>query len=414
MVPAAPCIDPLAAALQLPCGVRLPNRIAKAAMSEQLGDRRNAPTSRLAALYRAWARGGAGLLVTGNVMVDADALGEPGNVVVEDERDIQRLRAWSAAAHGTDASIWMQLNHPGRQSPRYLSRHPVAPSAVPLSSGRAAFAPPRELDAKEVWQVVERFATAALVARHAGFSGVQVHGAHGYLVSQFLSPHTNRRADEWGGDLPRRMRFLVEVVRAIRAVVGPAFPVGVKLNSADFQRGGLEELDSVTVARALEQEGIDLLEVSGGTYERAVMMGASARSERASTSSREAYFLDYARRVRAATSLPIMLTGGFRSAAAMRAAVASGDVDVVGLARPLSVEPGLPLALLAGTSERSAVRQIRTPLRRLDGLTEIAWHTQQLHRLASGRAPAPRRSAARALAQAALTNGTAALRRDRR
>lgn len=407
--------DPLAAPLQLPCGVQLTNRLAKAAMSEQLGDRRNAPTTRLATLYRAWATGGAGLVITGNVMVDRSALGEPGNVVVEDERDMELLRAWAAAADGTDCSVWMQLNHPGRQSPRFLSPHPVAPSPVPMRSGRAAFAPPRQLRSDEIVDVIDRFANAARVAQRAGFAGVQVHGAHGYLVSQFLSPHTNRRDDEWGGDLSRRMRFLLDVVGAIRAVVGPEFPVGVKLNSADFQRGGLEEEDSVRVVGALQDAGIDLLEVSGGTYERAVMVGAARPrgSERASTSSREAYFIDYARRVRAVCDVPLMLTGGFRSGEAMRAAVSIGDVDVVGLARPFSVAPDLPRELLDGTVDRSFVRPIGTGIRRLDGLAEIAWHTQQLHRLSAGRAPAPRRSVARALGQALVTNGTTALRRVR-
>lgn len=401
--------------LRLPCGVRLENRIAKAALSEQLGDRHNAPTPRLAQLYRRWAEGGAGLLVTGNVMVDPGAIGEPANVVVEDERHLPELERWAAAAEGTAAAIWMQVNHPGRQSPRHLSPHPVAPSAVAMGgSRRGAFAPPRALEESEIVEIVGRFAATAGIARRAGFAGVQVHGAHGYLVSQFLSPRTNLRDDAWGGDPQRRMRFLVEVVRAVRAAVGPGFPIGVKLNSADFQRGGFDEEASVEVARVLQREGIDLLEVSGGTYERAVMVGGRAPSpQRDSTVRREAYFLDYTRRLREATQLPLMLTGGFRSGNAMREALSAGDVDVIGLGRPLTVEPDLPRALLAGAAARSTVRPIRTRVRALDGISEIAWHTQQMHLLAAGRKPAPGRTVVRALGQALLTNGRDTFRRTR-
>ncbi|MCW2923911.1 MAG: NADH:flavin oxidoreductase [Thermoleophilia bacterium] len=401
--------------LLLPCGATVANRIAKPALSEQLGDRGNAPTERLATLYRRWSQGGAGLLLTGNIMVDPAAIGEPANVVVEDDRHMAQLERWAAASEGTDAALWVQLNHPGRQSPRHLSAQPVAPSAVAMSgSNRGGFAKPRALEDAEVERIVERFATTAGVVQRAGFAGVQVHGAHGYLVSQFLSPRTNLREDRWGGDAERRMRFLVEVVRAIRAEVGAGFPIGVKLNSADFQRGGFDEDASVEVVRVLEREGVDLLEVSGGTYERAAMMGTPAPGvERESTVKREAYFLDYARKLRAASRIPLMLTGGFRTPAAMAEALASGDIDMVGIGRPLTVQPDLPRELLDGTATRSEVRQLRTGVRSLDGIAEIAWHTQQMHRLADGREPKPRRTVARALVQAVLTNGSDTLRRTR-
>ncbi|MCW2927296.1 MAG: oxidoreductase [Thermoleophilia bacterium] len=399
--------------LELPCGVVLRNRIAKAALSEQLGDRRNDPTPRLATLYGRWAAGGAGLLITGNVMVDRRAIGEPANVVLEDARALPALRAWAASVEGTDAAIWMQLNHPGRQSPRHLSRQPVAPSAVAMGSGRrGAFARPRALEHDEIVELVERFATAAELARDAGFGGVQLHAAHGYLFSQFLSPRANVREDEWGGDPARRMRFLLEVVRATRARVGDAFAIGVKLNSADFQKGGFGESDSIDVAVALEAAGIDLLEISGGTYERTAMMG-TATPRRASTVAREAYFLDYAAKLRSHTTLPLMVTGGFRSAAAMGDAVAGGAADVIGLGRPLSIEPDLPRELLAGTAERAQVTPQRLGIRSIDGMAEIVWHTQQLHRMAAGRPPAPRRSVTRAVAQALVTNGSDTLRRTR-
>jgi 2,4-dienoyl-CoA reductase-like NADH-dependent reductase (Old Yellow Enzyme family) len=225
-----------------------------------------------------------------------------------------------------------------------------------------------------------------------------------------LSPITNIRDDEWGGDEQRRMRFVLEVVRAIRREVGAAFPIGVKLNSADFQRGGFDHEASMRVVEALGAEGIDLLEVSGGTYERAVMMG---QGERASTAAREAYFIDYARDVRARTPTPIMLTGGFRSAGAMADAVQSGATDVVGMGRPLTVEPDLPRALLAGASAGSDLTPKRIGIRRIDGVVEIAWHTMQMHRLAAGRAPAPGRSPLRAMLRTVTRDGINSVRRVR-
>jgi len=199
--------------LTLPCGQVLPNRIMKSSMSEALATKANAPDGRLDRLYATWGQGGYGLLVTGNVMVDRTQLGEPGNVVVEDERDLDALTRWAKSAHDGGAPIWVQLNHPGRQSnPLALGHTPVAPSPVPLNLPGAAT--PRELTTAEIEDIIERFATAATVCETAGFDGVQVHGAHGYLVAQFLSPLANRRTDEWGGDPERRMRFVLEVVPA--------------------------------------------------------------------------------------------------------------------------------------------------------------------------------------------------------
>ncbi|HNH49411.1 MAG TPA: NADH:flavin oxidoreductase, partial [Myxococcota bacterium] len=237
----------LSSPLSLPCGAVLSNRIAKSAMSEDLADRGNVPGERLFRLYRRWGKGGAGLLITGNVMIDRTALGEPYNVVVEDEKVLPALSAWAAAAREGGVEVWPQLNHPGRQSPRMLSPVPVAPSAVAVQLPGKAFAQPRALSSPEIEALVARFARAAALCKQAGFTGVQIHGAHGYLISQFLSPLSNLREDEWGGSPENRRRFLIEVVRAVRAAVGPTFPVGVKLNSADFQRGGFSEEESMEV-----------------------------------------------------------------------------------------------------------------------------------------------------------------------
>jgi len=377
--------------LVLPNGQVLPNRIMKAAMSEALGDRRNAPDERLERLYATWSEGGYGLLVTGNVMVDRRHLGETGNIVIEDERDLDALTRWSKTTHDAGVPIWVQLNHPGRQSNvLQLGHTPVAPSAVPL--GLPGAATPRELTAAEIADIIERFATAATVCETAGFDGVQVHAAHGYLVTQFLSPLTNRRTDAWGGDPERRMRFLLEVVRRIRARVSPGFAVSVKLNSADFQRGGFTEDESRGVVAALAQEGLDLIEISGGSYESPAMMGS------ASTRAREAYFLDYARSVRElAGDVPLAVTGGFRSRPAMDSAVRAGECDVVGIARPAATTTRAAELILKGHADTLPSHELRsgmrgllgkvTDLKALDGLLTLSWHTDQLHRLGAGLGP---------------------------
>lgn len=362
--------------LPLPGGATLRNRVAKSAMSERLAGPDGAPTEAHATLYRRWAEGGAALLITGNVMIDARALGESGNVVLEDDRALGAFSAWTAAAAGS--ALWMQLNHPGRQSPRNLSREPVAPSAVPMRGTAGMFAPPRALAAREIEELIARFARSAVLAREAGFTGVQIHAAHGYLVSQFLSPHTNRRDDDWGGDPERRRRFLIEIVRAVRRAVPRPFSLGVKLNSADFQRGGFGEDESLEVVAALDREDLDLLEISGGTYEAAAMF------DEPSTRAREAFFLEYAEKARAATHVPLMVTGGFRSAAGMNAALAHGALDLIGLARPLAVEPDLPRRLIAGEAERAREIQLATGWKKLDALVQGAWYQQQLDRLARG------------------------------
>ena len=379
--------------LTLPCGQVLPNRLMKAALSEGMADKRNAPDNRLERLYTTWGRGGYGLILTGNVMVDGSQLGEPGNVVIVDERNLDALSRWAKATKDGGVPIWVQLNHPGRQSnPLDLGHKPVAPSAIAMSIPGAPT--PRELTSAEIEEIIERFATSAAVCETAGFDGVQIHGAHGYLVAQFLSPLSNQRTDEWGGDPARRMRFLIEVVRRIRTRVTPGFAVGLKLNSADFQRGGFTEDESRGVLAALAGEGLDLIEVSGGSYEQPAMMGSAADSTRA----REAYFLDYARTVRSIVGdIPLAVTGGFRSRSAMEEAVNSGECDVIGLGRPTATTPDAADALLSGRAESVTAHQIRygmrgllskvVELKTLDGLLELGWHADQLHRMGDGLEP---------------------------
>ena len=364
--------DTLGQSLALPCGITLKNRFAKSAMSEALGTIDNHVTPALERLYGRWAQGGTGLLITGNIMVDRNHTGEPRNVVLEDKRDMTLLKRWADAGQSQGNDIWVQLNHPGKQIPRMLaSGDTLAPSAVPFGKElKSAFKTPRALNEDEIFDIIRRFATSAALAKEAGFTGVQIHGAHGYLVSQFLSGHHNRRNDKWGGSLENRMRFPLEIYRAIRDAVGPDYPVSIKLNSADFQRGGFTEEESMTLAETLAAEGLDLLEISGGNYENPAMAGA--RGVRESTVKREAYFLDYAQ--------------------AMAQAVESGATDLVGIARPLAVEPDLANRILAGQEGViSRVTPRKTGIKMIDemAMMEVSWFSRQLHRMGKGKDPKP-------------------------
>ena len=401
--------------LTLNNGVTLPNRIAKPATSEHLATRHGAPTRQLIELYRQLASAGAGLLISGNVMVDGSALEAHRNVVIEDERVLPTLRDLAAATTGTDTKFILQLSHPGRQSMRGMSvagrrQDVVSASAVPLAisgAGGRMFTPPRALTEAEILALIDRFATAARIAASAGFDGVQLHAAHGYLFSQFLSPLVNQRQDRWGGSLENRMRLLVDAVRAVRAATPESFLLAVKLNSADFQRGGFDADDALTVARALQAEGVQLIEVSGGTYENAAMM--SGTPKRASTAAREAYFLEFAERFARELTVPIMLSGGFRTRQGMLEALRGGAVDLIGLARPLAHEPDLARRLLAGTAEASLVRRHTVGHRVIDDLLDGLWHQQQMARLGRGKPVRPERSAAVALVIALLTGARDAL-----
>lgn len=398
--------DLLAQTLTLPCGQVLKNRLAKSAMSEALGTTDNHVTEGLVSLYRCWAQGGTGLLITGNVMVDRRALGEPNNVALEDDSDMPLLKRWAAAGNSNGAQCWVQLNHPGRQAPKGLNAETLSPSAVPfLPALQAFFGPPRALLESEIEQLIQRFARSAALVKQAGFSGVQIHGAHGYLVSQFLSPLTNQRTDQWGGSAENRRRFVLEVYRAIRAAVGAEFAVGIKLNSADFQRGGFTEEESLEVIRALQAEGIDLIELSGGTYEAPAMSDKQRHSE--STLKREAYFLEFAEKVRDVVKVPLMVTGGFRSLTGMGAALQSAALDLVGLGRSLAVEPDLPNRLLAGQEPRHQVQTIRTGIGAIDrmALMEVVWYSRQLRRMARGRPTKPGESGLWAFVANLASNG---------
>ncbi|MGH8492488.1 MAG: NADH:flavin oxidoreductase/NADH oxidase family protein [Moraxellaceae bacterium] len=385
----------LAQSFSLPNGSIIKNRLAKSAMSEGFGTWENRVTPGLVRLYEHWADGGIGLCITGNVMVDRRALGEPGNVVVEDERDMELLTAWARGGTRNGTQLWMQINHPGKQVMRTLVADPVAPSAIPFGKDmQAFFATPRALTEVEIEDIIQRFGRTAAIAKKAGFSGVQIHGAHGYLVSQFLSGHHNQRTDRWGGNPENRRRFVLEIFREMRANCGKNFPIGIKLNSADFQKGGFTEEESLAVIAALSEAGIDHIEISGGTYEAPIMAGKKNSFVKDSTRRREAYFLEFAEKARAAVKTPLMVTGGFRSSAGMAEAITEGAVDFVGVARSLAIEPDLPNRLLAGKEARYEVKAISTGIPMVDkmAMMEVMWYSRQLHRMAKGKKPRPNES----------------------
>ena len=350
----------LAQPLTLPCGATLPNRLSKAAMTEGLATAQGVPTPELERLYGIWSDGGAGMLLSGNIQIDRDHLERPGNVIVDSEPNPEMqaaLASWAKAATRNGNHFWAQISHAGRQTQKIINKTPKAPSAVKLGLPGGQFGEPVALTAEEIAEIVRRFAVCAAAVKAAGFTGVQVHSAHGYLFSQFLSPRSNLRTDQYGGTLANRARALLDAVAAVRKAVGPDFPVSVKLNSADFQKGGFDFEDSLQVVQWLEHAGVDLIEISGGTYEQPKLLGLQGMEEEEkqevaeSTMVREAYFVDFALAMQKKVSIPLMVTGGFRQRLAMEQALESGSADVVGLGRPMCVMTDAPKQLMAGLDE---------------------------------------------------------------
>nr|WP_070959959.1 NADH:flavin oxidoreductase/NADH oxidase family protein [Hyphomonas sp. Mor2] len=396
--------------LTLPSGVELPNRLVKAAMTERLANPANEVTERHLRLYKAWGDGGVGLQITGNVQVDRRNLEAPGNVAIDGPPSNEHavmLAKWAEACKSGGGKVVMQLSHAGRQTQKMVNPEPDAPSAIAVDLPGGQFGTPRAMTGDDIKRLIEKYAIATKAARAAGFDGVQIHSAHGYLMSQFLSPLTNQRDDEWGGSLENRARALIETVKAAKAEAGPGFGVSVKLNSTDFQKGGFTQADSTAVIGMLNELGLDFIEISGGNYEQPKMMdmeGLSPAHEervRESTRQREAYFLDYAKEVQAVAKMPLMVTGGFRTVDGMNDALAGGEADLIGLGRPLCVDVDAPAGLLAG--ELAELRKWEKTLRigpgifgpnssiglfkALNGFGMQGWYYSQLHRIADGMEP---------------------------
>lgn len=380
--------DDLFAPLQLRSGQVLPSRIAKAAMEEGMAGAGQIPDDRLINLYRRWGAGGTGLLITGNVMVHAEALTGPGGIVLDAEAPLDPFVRWAHAGKAAGARMWMQINHPGRQVQANMPGVVWGPSdiAVDIGSQSKRFGRPVAMTHRQIQDTIARFVTTAQRAEQAGFDGVEVHAAHGYLLSQFLSPLVNNRTDEWGGSLQNRARLLVEIVRTIRTVVSPGFAVAVKLNSADFQRGGFDADDARKVIALLEPVGVDLIEISGGSYESPAMTG---RPTDGRTAAREAYFLDLAAELAKTSALPLMLTGGI-SRRDTAEQVLANNVATVGMGTALAVTPDLPHRWREGQGATDALRPITWKNKQLASAASMATVRYQLRRMANGDNPSPR------------------------
>ncbi|MBX2849225.1 MAG: NADH:flavin oxidoreductase/NADH oxidase family protein [Acidiferrobacterales bacterium] len=375
--------SPIFEVLNLPNGAQIKNRLCKAAMEENMAEYGQVPGSALFNLYEQWANGGVGLILTGNVMVAPNAMTGAGGVVLQKGCDLAPFKLWAQRATENGAHCWMQLSHPGRQVYAALGEQALSASDVALDLGRFSkmFSQPRALAEDEIEEIIQRFACSAELAEAAGFTGVQIHGAHGYLISQFLSPRVNHRTDNWGGDLANRARFLFEIVKRVRSAVSQNFCVSVKLNSADFQAGGFDADDAKWVVSQLNDLGLDLIEMSGGSYESPAMQGNPADN---STGRREAYFLDFAREIADVATVPIMVTGGIRrKLIAEQALQADNDlpaVDMLGVATAMAYHPDLPDQWREGNLLHVDIPRIEWRNRTLAALATMAITKYQLQR----------------------------------
>ena len=396
----------------LPCGQILKNRICKAAMTERIADGNNYANHFHTSLYEKWADGNIGILLTGNVQVDKRYLESAGNVAIEKssyKEQIPLLKNWAEVGTRNNTQLWMQISHAGRQTPGELSMEPLAPSNVGLKIPGVKYGKPRAMSTEEIKDTIERFVFVGKIAKDTGFTGIQIHSAHGYLISEFLSPDINLRNDEFGGSIKNRSRPLMSIIEGCRNELGNDFPISVKINSADFQKGGFSSEDSIAVAKMLNKAGIDLLEISGGTYEQPRLLGLDNvsinpdRSEirKESTIAREAYFLSYTEELKKLIDIPLMVTGGFRSKVAMEAAINKKACEIIGIGRPLCVDPFSVKDLLEGKINQLPAAErtlsigpgwlsLKGPFRLIQALNAFSiqsWFYIQIKRISEGLNP---------------------------
>lgn len=394
--------------ITLPNGTTIKNRFFKSAMSEGMGTRDFQPKKNIATLYKRWAEGGTGLIITGNIMVDPKGTAEPGNIVFDKNSNMEILKNWAKQGQQHGAKVMVQLNHPGKQAPKTIAKETVAPSAVPLGNGlNKLFSTPRALTTSEVEELVQKFVTSAKVAKEAGFSGVQIHAAHGYLISQFLSPHDNRRTDKYGGSLENRMRFLKEIYLGMREKLGKDFTIGIKINSTDFKEDGLTEEDSLKTIIELANLGLDFVEISGGTYERPAMMGATSKS------TNQVFFAEYSKKLKQKIEIPVVVTGGIRSINAMNTLLNDNTTDFIGIARPLTIDPNIPNKIKQGTYTIVETTRVSTGVKKLDkifgSLLGIVYYQVLMQNIAKGKEPKATKNAWPSLIQAVYNQGLAVL-----
>ena len=394
--------------ITLPNGTTIKNRFFKSAMSEGMGTRDFQPKKNIATLYKRWAEGGTGLIITGNIMVDPKGTAEPGNIVFDKNSNMEILKNWANQGQQHGAKVMVQLNHPGKQVPKTIAKETVAPSTIPLGNGlNKLFSTPRALTTSKVEELVQKFVTSAKVAKEAGFSGVQIHAAHGYLISQFLSPHDNRRTDKYGGSLENRMRFLKEIYLGMREELGKDFTIGIKINSTDFKEDGLTEEDSLKTIIELANLGLDFVEISGGTYERPAMMGATSKS------TNQVFFAEYSKKLKQKIEIPVVVTGGIRSINAMNTLLNDNTTDFIGIARPLTIDPNIPNKIKQGTYTIVETTRVSTGVKKLDkifgSLLGIVYYQVLMQNIAKGKEPKATKNAWPSLIQAVYNQGLAVL-----
>jgi len=375
--------NPVFTSFTLPSGLVLKNRIAKAAMEENLAQEDQTPSQALKNVYSAWAKGGTGLIITGNVMVDHLAMTGPGGLVLEQSTDITAFAELARLSKQNNCKVVMQINHPGRQVFKKMGGKAISASSVALNMGKHShlFGVPKAMTQTDIDDVITRFTQTALQAEKAGFNGVQIHAAHGYLLAQFLSPLTNKRDDKWGGSLQNRARLLLEITRSIKAACSPTLSVSVKLNSADFQRGGFEPSDAQVVVDLLNELNVDFVELSGGSYEAPAMQGKTG-DER--TLAREAYFLEFAKAISQRSSIPIMTTGGISRLSIANNVIESG-VALVGIATALAYQPNLPNKWQNEPLQLAVLPSVTWQDKTLAGLATMALVKRQIRRLGQGK-----------------------------
>ncbi|KAH7925756.1 FMN-linked oxidoreductase [Leucogyrophana mollusca] len=348
------------------CGRTAMNRFMKSAMSERLAtfssfdpSDRGCPTEELIRLYETWSKGNIGIIITGNIQIKKDHLEASGNAIIDRDLPsdyVAEFRKLASASKSCGSLLLGQLSHPGRQVSITIQPDPESASDVEQPpAGGMVFGRPTPLSREGIRDIVHRFAHAASVLHDAGFDGVQLHCAHGYLLAQFLSRRTNRRTDQYGGSLENRVRIILEIIAAIREKVQDRmFMIAVKLNSDDFIHDGFSAEESRMTSELLEQARVDLIELSGGTYEQAVPTPENKRKASGDSPAREAYFVEFAEQLRPHVKKSrLAATGGFRSVDTMSSAVKSGATDIIGLARPLTAEPHLVKKILSGKTDRA-------------------------------------------------------------
>lgn len=370
----------------LPCGAVLKNRLVKSAMTERISNKKFEPTAEHERLYSDWSDTGAGLLITGNVVIDRKHLESAGNVCFDDDKMLPKLKSWAAAGSKNDTHLWTQISHSGRQANKFSTGRPLAPSEVQLKK-LGLFGRPRAMSEQDIEKVIDGFINAARLAKEAGFTGIQIHSAHGYLLSQFLSGRTNVRKDQWGGTIENRSRLLKTIVQETRKVVGDNFPISVKLNSSDFQKGGFTEEESLEVVKMLDNEKVDLLEISGGTYEKLAffLLNNEGKEVKESTKKREAYFIDFAKKVRSVSKLPLLITGGFRSYDFCNEVLESGELDLIGMARPFVTNKDDISGFLKGEVRTLENLVLRTGIKQFEDSAEGGFYARQIIRLSKGK-----------------------------